>query len=135
MLSPEFVKKDLRAAAGMRKLYGQATLMAIVTTQAEQDVLGKLNQHFAKEGLQPIVAVDAKDVASFKARLSRIQNAVVRPVLLGGEVLPAALLKLLDKNQIVVTEGMYNRFVNAVDMLVADLVSGLQAKAAMGRSA
>ncbi|MFH0984074.1 MAG: glucose-6-phosphate isomerase [Candidatus Omnitrophota bacterium] len=138
VLSPEFVQKDLgkklSATAGMRKLYRQASLIAIVTTQDEQDVLGKLNLRLAKQGLEPIVVVDKNDVGALKSHLSR-KNAIVRPMLLGGEVLSVELLTLLGKNQIVVTEGMYNRFVDAVSMLVADLVSGLQAKAAMGRSA
>ena len=136
VLGHEFFLKDHRAAAGMRKIHPKTTIAVIVSTDAERALLKDLNLHLSKEGLDPILAAGSKSSEELKVHLKGVRNPIVRAVLYGAESIPEALKQQLpDSNKIIVTPRMFNGFVSAVDVLVSGLVSDMQAKFAMARSA
>ncbi|MBI4711415.1 MAG: hypothetical protein HY767_03015, partial [Candidatus Omnitrophica bacterium] len=121
---------------GMRRVYSETPIVAIVKTDAERAFLEGLNLRLKKEGMLEILATGSENAGELKAHLGMVRNPVVRTLLFNGETIPAALIKQLpEKNRMNVTPRMMGGFLNAVDMLVSGLLSGLQAQFATARSA
>ncbi len=136
VLGHGFFSQDYRAAVGMRRVYSETPIVAIVKTDAERAFLEGLNLRLKKEGMLEILATGSENAGELKAHLGMVRNPVVRTLLFNGETIPAALIKQLpEKNRMNVTPRMMGGFLNAVDMLVSGLLSGLQAQFATARSA
>jgi len=135
VLGHGFFSQDYRVAAGVREIYSATTLVAIVNTAGERAFLKELNLRLAKEGLLPILAAGSETSEELRAHLATVRGTVRATALLyGSETIPE-MLKHHIPNTVVVTSRMLSGFLNAVDMLVSGIVSDLQARFAMARSA
>jgi hypothetical protein len=135
VLGHGFFSQDHRVAAGLREVYPATTLVAIVQTAGERAFLDELNLRRAKAGLLPVLATGPESSAELKAHLAKVRGTVRATALLySAESVPSALKHQLP-NTVVVTPRMLKGFLNAVDMLVSDLVRDLKAQFAMAQSA
>ena len=138
VLGNDLLLQDHRAAAGIRQAYSQTTITAIVRTPAERALLVKLNLLLAKEGLLPVIPVDAQNPAELQALLDRVhhEHGSVRPtaLLYGSETIPE-LLRHQIPNQITVTQRMLAGFLSVMGSLMQKLESDLASVFATAKSA
>jgi NAD+ synthase (glutamine-hydrolysing) len=138
VLGSDLFLRDHRAAAGIRQAYPQTTITAIVRTPAERVLLENLNRLLAREGLLPVLPVDAQNPAELKAHLDSVRKArgSVRPMALlyGSETIPEALKQQIP-NQTTITQKMLSGFMNAMGALMKKLESDLAATFATAKSA